>query len=155
MPQGWNFDFLPGTAGQIRSIDRRAQEDARSILFPGTGTSAVAIQAPAALDFNRQFTGQLHLVMEYRIDRRPTGPVVLRMLSGSAAGADVPVTNTFRSAPLGQWQTLTLPLGCFGRGLDATKITAPLVIETAGQLGLSVSDVKIISANTPQGQCGS
>jgi beta-glucosidase len=154
VPEGWTFGFLPGAAGQIRGLDRRAQEDARSITFPGTGRAAVAIQSPRPLDLNREFTGQLSLVIDYRVDRRPTAPVTLRMQSGTAAGASVPITGILRSAPLGQWQTLTLPLGCFGQGLDPTKISAPLVIETAGQLGIALSDVRVLSAAVPQNQCG-
>jgi hypothetical protein len=45
-------------------------------------------------------------------------------------------------------------LGCFGQGLDPTKISAPLVIETAGQLGIALSDVRVLSAAVPQNQCG-
>ena len=154
VPEGWTFGFLPGASGQIRGIDRRAQEDARSITFPGSGLAAVAIQSPRVLDLNREFTGQLSLVVDYRVDRRPTAPVSLRMAAGATRGAEVPITGILRSAPLGQWQQMTLPLGCFGQGLDATKLTMPLIVETAGQLGLSLSDVRILSATVPQNQCG-
>ncbi|MEO6361387.1 MAG: exo 1,3/1,4-beta-D-glucan glucohydrolase [Sphingomicrobium sp.] len=154
VPQGWTFGFLPGASGQIRGVDRRAQEDARSVVFPGTGVAAVAIQSPRVVDLNREFTGQLSLVMDYRVDRRPTAPVTLSMAAGDARGARVPIGGILRSAPLGQWQQLVLPLGCFGQGLDAAKITAPLILETAGQLSISLSDVRVISATVPQNQCG-
>jgi len=154
VPQGWIFGMVPANGGQIRGIDRRAQEDARSITFSGAGKTMLAIQASRPLDLSRQFTGQLSLVVDYRVDRKPTAPVIIRMQSADAAGAPVPITGILRSAPLGQWQQLTLPLGCFANGIDPAKVTAPLIIETAGQLGIAISDVRVISATVPQSQCG-
>jgi beta-glucosidase len=152
-PEGWTFGFQ-GEGGQVRGVDRRAQEDARVFTWPGNRAATVAIQANQPLDLSRDFTGQLSLVLDYRVDRRPTGPVTLTMQSGTARGASVPIAGVLRSAPVGQWQTLTLPLGCFAQGLDPAKLTTPLLIETAGQLGLAISDVRVISATVPQNQCG-
>jgi beta-glucosidase len=153
VPQGWTFGFT-GDGGKVRGIDRRAQEDARSFTWPGTGPATLAIQANQPIDLNREFTGQLSLVVDYRVDQRPTGPVTISMASGATKGAAVPLGGILRSAPAGEWRTLTLPLGCFAQGLDPAKLTAPLLIETAGKLGLSISDVRVISATVPQTQCG-
>jgi beta-glucosidase len=153
VPEGWTFAFLPGASGQIRAIDRRAQEDARNITFPGTGRAAVAIQSPRVLDLSREFTGQLSMVIDYRVDRKPTAPVTLRMQAGTTASMAVPITGLLRSAPAGEWRTMTLPLGCFS-GLDAAKLSSPFILETAGQLGIAISDVRILSATVPQTQCG-
>jgi beta-glucosidase len=77
------------------------------------------------------------------------------MECGAGCSASIPVGAALRAAAVGQWRTLTIPLGCFVRpGFDASKLSAPLVIETAGQLGLSISDVRVISATVPQNQCG-
>jgi beta-glucosidase len=153
VPEGWTFGFV-NDAGKVRGIDRRAQEDARSFTWPGTGPATLAIQANQPLDLNREFTGQLSLVVDYRVDQRPTAPVTISMASGATKGAAVPLGGILRSAPAGEWRTLTLPLGCFAQGLDPAKLTAPLLIETAGKLGLSISDVRVISATVPQTQCG-
>lgn len=151
-PEGWTFGFV-GDGGQVRGIDRRAQEDARLFTWPGNRAAAVAIQTNEALDLSRDFTGQLSLVVDYRVDRSPTAPVTLTMGSGTARGTAVPITGLLRSGG-GQWRTMTIPLGCFGNGVDPAKLSVPLLVETAGQLALAISDVRIISATVPQTQCG-
>jgi beta-glucosidase len=70
--------------------------------------------------------------------------------------ASVPVTGELRSAPVGEWRTMTTPLGCFAAapGFDPKAIRIPFSLETAGRLGLSVSDVRVASATVPQDRCG-
>jgi beta-glucosidase len=48
-----------------------------------------------------------------------------------------------------------MPLGCFEKaGTDMTKLAAPFSITTSGQLKLTISDVRVLSATVPQDQCG-
>jgi beta-glucosidase len=150
VPQGWSLAFEPATGGAIKGVDRRAQEDSRQITWSGTGPATVAIRANPPLDLSRETTGQLSLVVDYRVDSPPTAPVTIAM-----ATKPVPIGGVLRSAPVGQWQTLTVPLGCFAKGGDEMKaLTTPLAITTAGQLKLTISDVRVLSATVPQDQCG-
>ena len=151
VPQGWSFAFEPASGGQMKGIDRRAQEDSRQLIWTGNGPATAAIHANPPLDLSRETTGQLSLVIDYRVDSPPTAPVTLAMGANS-----VPVGGVLRSAPAGQWQVLTLPLGCFARNSgDAMKaLTTPLAITTAGQLKLAISGVRVLSATVPQDQCG-
>ncbi len=155
LPQGWTLGFRPDNSGRVRAFDRRAQEDARAFTWPGNRSAALVIQTAQPFDLSRETTGQLSLVIDYRLDRRPTKAVTLGMECGPGCSSSVPVGGELRAAPMGEWRTLAIPLGCFVRaGFDASKLSAPLVIETAGQLGLSISDVRVISATVPQNQCG-
>jgi beta-glucosidase len=48
-----------------------------------------------------------------------------------------------------------MPLGCFQKaGADMTKLAVPFAITTSGQLKLTISDVRVLSATVPQDQCG-
>ena len=151
VPQGWSFAFEPASGGQMKGIDRRAQEDSRQLSWSGNGPATAAIHANPPLDLSRETTGQLSLVIDYRVDSPPTAPVTLAMGASS-----VPIGGVLRAAPAGQWQTLTLPLGCFAKNSgDAMKaLTTPLAITTAGQLQLAISGVRVLSATVPQDQCG-
>ena len=92
----------------------------------------------------------MSLVVDYRVDSSPTAPVTIDM-----ATKPVPIGGALRAAPVGQWQTLTVPIGCFAKSGDEMKaLTAPLAINTAGQLKLTISDVRVLSATVPQDQCG-
>jgi beta-glucosidase len=67
----------------------------------------------------------------------------------------VPITGSLRAATVGEWRTLTVPLGCLQKaGSDMTKLAVPFAITTAGQLKLTISDVRVLSATVPQDQCG-
>lgn len=155
LPQGWTFRFRPADGTRVRAFDRRAQEDARAFTWPGNRSASLVLETDKPFDLSREATGQLSLVIDYRQDRRPTRPVTLSMECGPGCSPSVPLGSELRAAPVGEWQTLTVPLGCFVRaGLVPSKITAPLVIETAGQLGLSISGIRVISATVPQDQCG-
>ena len=155
LTQGWTLRFRPTHSGPVRAFDRRAQEDARAFTWPGNRNAALVLETDKPFDLSRESTGQLSLVIDYRLDRRPTRTVTLGMECGPGCSSSVPIGGELRAAPVGEWRTLTIPLGCFVRpGFEPSKISAPLVIETAGQLGLSISDVRVISAAVPQDQCG-
>jgi beta-glucosidase len=146
VPQGWSLAFEPASGGQIKGVDRRAQEDSRQIIWSGTVPATVAIHANPPLDLSRETTGQLSMIVDYRVDSPPNAPVTL---------GGVPITGVLRSAPVGEWRTLTVPLGCFAaKGADMSKLSVPFAITTAGQLKVTISDVRVLSATVPQDQCG-
>jgi beta-glucosidase len=146
VPQGWSLAFEPASGGTIKGVDRRAQEDSRQLTWSGTGPATLAIRANPPLDLSRETTGQLSLVVDYRVDSPPSAPVTL---------SGVPITGALRSAPASAWRTLTIPLGCFEKaGADMKNLKVPFSITTAGQLKLTVSDVRVLSATVAQDQCG-
>jgi beta-glucosidase len=155
VPQGWRIGFPRGQGGEQRRIDRRAQEDALRFVWPGGREASVVIESPQPYDLSRETTGQLSLVIDYRVDIPPTGTVTLGMVCGPECAAAIPVTGALRAAPVGEWRTLIVPLGCFSRpGMQMDKVTVPFALGTAGRLGLSISDVRIMSATVPQDRCG-
>jgi beta-glucosidase len=165
LPAGWSFGLaeeggavLPvtGNAGatgtgrlRLSGTDRRAQEDARTLTWTGAGGASARVIAAQPLDISRESNGELSLVIEYRVDAAPTAPVRLEM-----GGSGFPVTGALRAAAPGQWATLAVPLRCFARaGADMQRMVVPFAIATSGRLTLSVSDIRIASANVPQDRC--
>jgi len=153
-PPGWTF----GTTGaaSTRRLDRRAQEDAIAVIFSGTGPQTFRLAANDPVDISREATGELSLLVDYRVDQAPTGPVTLRMgCVGQNCGGVVPIGGLLRAAPAGQWRTLTLPLRCFAQaGLDPKQVNVPVEITTPGRLSLAISDIRIASAAVDQNSCG-
>ena len=90
LPPGWRFGGDP--AVQIRGVDRRAQEDARTIAWSGAGS--LYIEAAPATDISREATGELSLMFDYRVDQAPAGEVRLGM-----NGTSFPITGALRTAP--------------------------------------------------------
>lgn len=149
LPPGWSWTFA-GQGGRITALDRRAQEDARRFTWAGGAEATAQIAAPEPIDISREATGELSLIVEYRVDQRPTSAVTLAMDS-----AALQVGGTFRAAPVGEWRSLVLPLRCFVRaGLDPKRVAVPVAIRTSGRMTLSISDVRVASAMVDQNACG-
>ncbi|QPQ54359.1 exo 1,3/1,4-beta-D-glucan glucohydrolase [Allosphingosinicella flava] len=166
VPSGWMLNLadeggptasIPGNAGatasgrlRVSGVDRRAQEDARFFVWDGSGPATASISALRPLDISRETGGELSLVMDYRVDVAPTGPVSLGM-----SGASVPIGGALRAASVGQWTSIAVPLQCFhAAGADMQRIAVPFTIATAGRLSLAVSDVRLAYAQVPMTQCG-
>jgi beta-glucosidase len=171
LPAGWSLGLLEeggargvvtGNSGasergrlRVAGVDRRAQEDARTFTWDGSGSATALIEAGAPLDLSREFTGELSLIVEYRVEARPTAEVTLGMQCGAGCGATVPIAGLLAAAPAGEWRTLAIPLRCLrDGGADPRRVSAPFTISTSGRLALSISDVRIASAAVPQTQCG-
>ena len=155
LPAGWSLDLaqeggptvvITGPTGatgdnrvRVSGVDRRAQEDSRLFAFDGSGPGIARITAPQALDLTRESNGELHLILEYRLDEAPTGEVLL-----GVNDATVPITGHLRAAQPGQWSSLSVPLQCFARGgADFQRVTAPFVLRTGGRLKVAVSDIRL------------
>ena len=147
LPDGWSFATAGGAT--LAALDRRAQEDARRVTFTGTGEQSLRLLARQAIDISREANAQLSLLVDYRVDSGPSGPVTI-----AVDGAAVPVTGVLRAAPKGSWRTLTVPLRCFAAaGANMQSVTAPVVLTTAGRLQLAISDVRLASAAVDQSVC--
>lgn len=167
LPAGWSFDLAEpggvavpvkgnsGTTGaglvRLASIDRRAQEDARTITWGAAG-GTMRIAADKPVDIAREANAQYSVVVEYRVDATPTGIVRMGLQCGNNCAGTVPITGILRAAPVGQWTTLTLPLNCFAAtGLDPRRVTAPFTLASEGAMTLSISDIRFVSAGGAAG----
>ena len=153
VPQGWRWSTTG--AVQVRRVDRRAQEDALSFAWSGAGEGSAFLAATPPLDISREATGELSLLVDYRVDAPPAGAATLSMTCGQGCGGTVPIAGLLRAAPVGQWQTMVVPLRCFVRGgLEPKQVASPVAIAATGRLTLSLSDARIASAAVPQDRCG-
>jgi beta-glucosidase len=119
------------------------------ITFDGTGDQSLRLTASQPLDIARETNAELSLLIDYDVRSGPTADVKL-----GVDNAAVPITNAFRSAPKGQWRTLTVPLKCFAKaGADMATLSTPLVLSTSGKLTVAISDIRIASASVPQDRC--
>ncbi|WP_059151495.1 glycoside hydrolase family 3 protein [Novosphingobium barchaimii] len=153
VPAGWSIDTQ--TVTRI-GVDRRTQEDALRFTWSGAGpqTGRVAITAPRAIDLSRESNGEISLVFEYRVDTKPTGPVMLGIENGGKT-TSVPIGATLIRAAPGEWARIAVPLQCFAsRGANMAAITAPFVLSANAPLALSLSDVKLDYVGMPMNACG-
>jgi beta-glucosidase len=149
-----NTGRSPGGALSVAGVDRNAQEDARRFTWTGAREANIRIEPNRALDLSREANGELSLVLQYRVDAKPSAPVSVALASQGKPG-QVAVGGALRTAPVGQWQTLAIPLKCFvTTGVDPNTVTQPFAMTTAGTMTVSISDIRVTRADVPMDRCG-
>ena len=121
-------------------VDDLAQESGRQLVFAGSGEGAVSISGPA-VDLTRQTNGEMALAFRYRVDARPTGPVVLGLGEGS-----VDLSPILTAAPLGEWRTIKVGLSCFrAAGAKVDAVQTPFALQASNAVTLSIAEVRLAS----------
>jgi beta-glucosidase len=140
---------LQGASAQGVSFtpsDFKAQEDARSIRWPKSGSPRVGLAGDVGIDLNREANGQVSLAFDYRVDEPSSAPVRVVMECGAACSAAVPIQAALKDAPRGEWRRLKILLSCFQKnGMDMGRVTAPFLISSDGPLALSVAEIRLES----------
>jgi len=139
-PAPFAFQLSPSTAAQIRPVDAgNVQEAGRQIVFSGDRTATAALVADKAIDLSFQTNADIALLVDYRLDAKPSGPVTLAIGAGK-----LDVTPVLAAAPLGEWKSLKVSLKCFqAAGTDVTQVTAPFALSTAGAMTVSLQGVQL------------
>lgn len=93
------------------------------------------------LDLDRLSLGNA-LLLDYRVDQVPAGPV--RVAVGQGAALDL--TPTLTASPIGQWRSVKLRLSCFKQaGANLKAVETPFTLATGAPAGLSIATVRIVS----------
>ncbi len=138
-------------AVSVQPADASAQEDSRRASWTGQGPGAIAITG-APVDLSRQTTGDMALVLRYRVDQPAAGPVTLSVACGTACGAKLDATSLFAAGPPGQWRTTKIKLSCFrAQGARMDRITSPFGLATDGRFALTLSELRLATNNGDAG----
>ena len=119
IPAPWHL----GAEGAIsdHAVDLGAQEDARQ--FSWNGPSTMSIEGPP-VNFSRELDEGFVLLLDWRIDRMVSGPVLV-----SLGGGTLDLGSMLRAAPMGAVMQTRVPLSCFvGAGAQLAAVGAPLRI---------------------------
>ena len=137
-PAPWTLALRPASAVSERPVDAGVQEGGRQFTWTGDGT--IAIGGPP-LDLVRQANGDVALLIEYRLDARPNGPVRLAMGAGALDFGSV-----LGRATSGEWRSVKVKLSCFRDArADLSKVAEPFALTGPGGLQLSIRAVRLTS----------
>ena len=134
------FAFKASAGVQIRPVDAGGvQEAGRRIVFAGGAPATAALAGDGTIDLSFQTNADIALLVDYRVDAKPTAPVSL-----SIGWGKLDVSPVLAAAPVAEWRSLKVPLKCFqAAGTDVTKVAEPFLLGTAGALTLTVQGVKL------------
>ncbi|WP_162252136.1 glycoside hydrolase family 3 protein [Caulobacter sp. Root487D2Y] len=139
-PAPFEFKLTPTTAVQVRPVDAgNVQEAGRQLTYSGDTAATAALAADKAFDLSFQTNAEIDLLIDYRVDAKPTAPVTLSIGAGK-----LDVTPVLEASPVGEWKSLKVSLKCFqAAGTDVTAVTAPFALSTAGKLVVTLQGVKL------------
>ncbi|CAN5424864.1 exo 1,3/1,4-beta-D-glucan glucohydrolase [soil metagenome] len=143
VPAPWAMDFVG--AGAVKAIDAGAQENARQVDWTGQGM--LAIHGPP-VDLSRQTTGDMAVMLRYRIESGPTQPVSMSIgcADDASCAGTLDVTPLMTKASGAEWRGVKIKLSCFqAAGAKMGHVTAPFVIRTTGTFSMSVTEVRLAS----------
>ena len=134
---------------EVRSVDVRVQEDARSVVWSGAGIRDSQFYWKTTndqgLDLRHILEADGALSMIMKIDQTPKGKVKLRMDCQWPCRGEVDVSKLFKRIPESQWLRLSFPLACFeDAGTDLSKVNGPMVLVTDNKMALTVLDVAVV-----------
>lgn len=150
----------------IEAVDRNQQQDARRVVWNGTGSGQVAMSAPLPQDLTNYVKSDSALVFDIKVDSAPEKATYLRLGCGAACASDIDLTERLQGAAGKGWQTITLGLACFpaaganfGDAQPAaeffTQVLQPFSLVTAGKLDITFADVRLVkgAAGGAAGKC--
>jgi beta-glucosidase len=139
-PAPFSFRLSPTTAVQIQPVDAGGvQEAGRQIVFAGGVPASAALIGDKPIDLSFQTNAEMGLLIDYRVDAKPSAPVALSIGSGK-----LDVSPVLAAAPVGEWRSLKVPLKCFqAAGADVTRVVEPFVLSTGGTLTITLQGVKL------------
>ncbi len=145
----------PGGRIAISAIDKDVQEGARRIvLAAGAQPATIALEAALPQDLSRETNGDVLLLLNVRLDAKPGASVTISARCGPNACAAPVALPELAALPLGQWQTLAVPLKCLlPAGADTHAITSPLVLTSRGPLSLGLASVTLGTKGDIVAQC--
>jgi len=132
-------------AATLRPVDAGAQENARRADWSGQGSGAVTIIG-GPVDLSRQATGDMAVMLRYRLDAAPSAPVELSVACGAGCRGAVDVSALLAGAGDGQWRVWKIKLSCFrDAGADMARVTSPFSLSTAGRLSLVFNELRLVA----------
>jgi beta-glucosidase len=131
---------------QIRTFDRRKQEDSIELMWSGTGDSASQIywRSAEVRDLSSITSRGGYLVLDMQVVEPPRSDVTLRVDCDYPCSGEIDLTATLAGAPTKHWQIYAIPLSCFAeKGADLTKVSSPAVVTTNAAMTLRISEIAL------------
>ena len=125
-------------------------KEGAAVSWDGTQRGMLRV-AGRALDLGSPAAKGDTITVRYRLDVAPAGPVALGVrcslpLCGTAAGALLDVTQTFKDAKVGAWNTLLVPVSCLkATGAELSSVEVPLMLETSGKFGITIAEARLVA----------
>src|SRR5690606_811778 len=110
----------------------------------GTGRGSAGFYSQSRTDLVPYLEANAALLVDVKVDERPTADVRLGVFCGQDCVAEKSITENLQAAPQKEWITLSIALKCLAT--DRAKmdmILSPFYLVTEGKLDLSLYNLRI------------
>lgn len=129
----------------VRSIDRAAQEDAKQARWSGKEPASLEITGNE-VDLSRESNGDMAIALQYRVDQKPEGPVIMFVEDAKNGRTELDVTKLFSGDPSNTWTQVDIKLSCFAEaGADMSQLTTVFGLNTEAPFSFSFSGIRLIT----------
>ena len=128
----------------VSVVNGMVQEDSRRVEWSGEHQSQFYWRSIQAMDMTALEKQNKALIMTYRVDSHPQGPITQRMdCTWPCAGAQ-DVTELFTRATIGEWNKTAINLSCFAEaGADLSRINIPFLLTGSDAFAITIKDIRI------------
>lgn len=128
----------------VSSEDKQVQEDTRRLQFNGTAKATVTLGSTTRTDFSGYAESKGALVLDVKVNVKPSAEVSLGMSCGSDCVGEIAVTDQLNAATVGEWTTVSIALECFAKKrVKMDMVLAPFMLSTEGSVDISIYNVRI------------
>jgi beta-glucosidase len=128
----------------VSSEDKQVQEDTRRLQFNGTAKATVTLGSTTRTDFSAYAESKGALVLDVKVNAKPSAEVGLGISCGSDCVGEITVTDQLNAATVGEWTSVSIALECFAKKrVKMDMVLAPFMLGTAGSLDISIYSVRI------------
>ena len=109
------------------------------------GQGQIYFQSPVGVtkDLSTYQNAEANIVFDLKLITRPNAPVETRIDSVYPSIAAMDLGAAFKTLPLNQWVTLSVPLACFlGDKFDISKVNTPLLIVSESKMEFTIGNVR-------------
>lgn len=164
-PENWGGTEIgpDGTAAHasiaVEPTDVSVQGDGLKTTWNGTAPGQLYMQAPAPGEDLRGYgNANGALVFDVIVGKAPASRTVISTHCGYPCQGEVAATKLFTDLPVGQKQTVKIPVSCFAeKGLDLEAVNTPFLVYTEGAFQASFANVRWVpkAAGDPDARkCG-
>jgi beta-glucosidase len=131
----------PDGALRITSVNRKAQEDARELVW--TGPASFIVQG-VQQDLRREANARMTVAFSYEVTRAPGGGVRIGLrCADDCSDALIDMTAEFAAAAGKGWRWGEIALGAVADSAALSSVTAPFLIESDNAFAIRIADVSI------------
>ncbi|WP_416305124.1 glycoside hydrolase family 3 protein [Neptunicella sp. SCSIO 80796] len=136
----------------IKTTDFHVQEDALHMVWHDKGEASATFASNFPSDLRTYQEQNSALSFDIKVTAAPTQPVHLAMQCEQGCASKLDLTDKLNTLPTDKWQKISIDLACF-TDTDFARVYSPFVLQTAGSMDITISNVVVEKQTDSSASC--